>query len=147
MNHLLIQILLTAVTAGYSVVPVIADFNRTHATNPLWDPHARFHVVWQVSSYAGAALLNLYLIWFDTASDENLLLAGGFAACMYAGFFVAVMTKSRYGGALYNENGYPPFKLRLGDYEVPLEPNLVVFSGIVTILLAPAVILVLRGMI
>src|SRR5215475_12161108 len=35
-------------TVGWGVLTVVADFNRTHATNAAWTPHARFHVVWQL---------------------------------------------------------------------------------------------------
>ena len=42
---LLARILLTVVTLAYGFATVLADFNKTHATNPKWTPHARFHVV------------------------------------------------------------------------------------------------------
>jgi hypothetical protein len=47
---LLVRLLLSLVTLGYGLVTVKADFNKTHATNPLWTGHARFHVVWQITS-------------------------------------------------------------------------------------------------
>jgi hypothetical protein len=50
---LLARILLTLVTLGYGLATVFADFNKMHATNPQWTPHARFHVVWQICSYVG----------------------------------------------------------------------------------------------
>jgi hypothetical protein len=34
------KILLTPVMLGYSHIPVLADFNKTRATNRLWTPHA-----------------------------------------------------------------------------------------------------------
>ena len=40
-DNLIARALLTLNTLGYSLVPVFADFNKTHATNPLWTPHAR----------------------------------------------------------------------------------------------------------
>jgi hypothetical protein len=46
--NLVPRLLLTVATLGYSLVAMRADFNRTHATNLLWTPHARFRVVWQV---------------------------------------------------------------------------------------------------
>ena len=61
-GHLLSRILLTLAAIGYGFVTIKADFNRTHATNPLWTPHARFHVVWQVLSYTGIAVIALCLI-------------------------------------------------------------------------------------
>src|SRR5262245_59302582 len=47
---LIARVLFTLMTAGYAFLTVVADFNKTHATNPEWTPHARFHVVWQISS-------------------------------------------------------------------------------------------------
>ena len=57
------KILLTIATLGYSAIPAMFDSNPTHATNPSFPGHARFHIVWQVSSYVYVALLALYLIW------------------------------------------------------------------------------------
>ena len=145
MAYLVTQLLLTAAAAGYSVVPVVADLNRTHATNPLWDPHARFHVVWQVSSYVGVALVNLVLVWAGPPGAGKLLLATALAACMYGGFFVAVLTRRRYGGALYNDNGYPPVRWGRGTRGPSLEPNLAVFSGLALGTLVPAAVLALAG--
>ena len=53
-------------------------------TNPLWTPHARFHVVWQVLSYAGVGLIALGLIWIRGPQEvERLYLAGGLGIAMY----------------------------------------------------------------
>jgi hypothetical protein len=46
--HLAGKILLTVATLMYTIAPPIVDLGHTHATNPLWVSHARFHVVWQV---------------------------------------------------------------------------------------------------
>jgi hypothetical protein len=62
---LIARILFTLMTAGYAALTVLADFNKTHATNPEWTPHARFHVVWQILSYVGFGLLALALIWWS----------------------------------------------------------------------------------
>ena len=62
--ELLARVLLTLVTAGYGFVTILADFNKTHASNPKWTPHARFHVVWQINSYIGFGLLALVLLWW-----------------------------------------------------------------------------------
>jgi len=120
------QILLTVVTLGYSLVPAIADFNATHATNPLWTPHARFHVVWQVMSYLCFGLMGLYFIWASpfAAHSTGMWIAAALAASAYIGFFSASFGKSIYGGAQYDSNGVPP--IRLGALE--LDVNWTVFT-------------------
>ena len=62
-SSLLPYLLISLVAIATAIGPMRADFNDTHATNPLWTPHARFHVVWQVLSQAGVAILILYLLW------------------------------------------------------------------------------------
>ena len=53
------NILITLVALATGLAPMRADFNATHATNPLWTPHARFHVVWQVLCQFGVSLFIL----------------------------------------------------------------------------------------
>lgn len=139
------KILLTIVTLGYSLVPALADFNKTHATNPKWLPHARYHVVWQVSSYICMALIALYLIWGSAESFglPGLWLATGLAACAYVGFYAAAFTKPMYGGAQYDENGVLPVKVPLGRRIVSLDPNLSVF-GLMSLLLVGAALCLLQ---
>ena len=75
------KILLTLTVLGYALVTIKADFNKTHATNPQWTPHARFHVVWQILSYSGVGLIALYLIWSDGPNPiERLYLAAAISA-------------------------------------------------------------------
>jgi hypothetical protein len=140
-DNLLARVLLTLVTLGYSVVPVFADFNRTHATNPLWTPHARFHVVWQVSSYCGIGLIALFLIW-TAGPAAKLWLAVGLAAAVYAGFFVTVLAMPRFGGTLADTNGVPPLgTVSIGGQRIVLDANLTVFGVLVAILLLAALLI------
>ena len=109
------KILLTLTVLGYALVTIKADFNKTHATNPKWTPHARFHVVWQILSYSGVGLIALYLIWIDGPNPiERLYLAAAISAAIYGAFFAAVLTRPLFGGALYDDNGYQPFKPPVG---------------------------------
>ena len=110
-DHILVaRILLTLVTAGWAFGTVIADFNKTHATNPAWTGHARFHVVWQISSYVGFGLLALVLTWTPGPLVlERLVLVVVMAAIVNAGFFVAAFAMPLYGGRAYDDNGYLPF--------------------------------------
>jgi len=79
-------------TVGWGVLTVVADFNRTHATNAAWTPHARFHVVWQVLSYLGFGLLALALIWWPgPLAVERLYFVALMGAIVYAAFFVSLI--------------------------------------------------------
>ncbi|RWN37584.1 DUF6640 family protein [Mesorhizobium sp.] len=135
-SHLLARILLSVATVGYGVVTIKADLNATHATNPLWTPHARFHVVWQVLSYTGVALIALGLIWIAGPLEaERLYLAGGLGAVMYGAFFVAMLSRPIYGGVLYDENGYLPFRPPFGPEGWRWDVNVTVFTAMSAILL------------
>ena len=59
-----------AATLGYSAIPTLFDFNNSHATNPSWTGHARYHVVWQVVSFDIMAILSLWLIWTAAAACQ-----------------------------------------------------------------------------
>src|SRR6476646_7331759 len=107
---LIARLLFSLVTIGWGVLTVVADFNKTHATNPAWTPHARFHVVWQVLSYVGFGLLAFALIWWPGPfAVERLYFVALMGAIVYAAFFAALIAMPIYGGAAYDENGYQPF--------------------------------------
>ena len=100
------RILLTLAALGFSAITIVADLNKTHASNPLWTPHARFHVVWQVLSYSGIGLIALYLIWAGgPMQTERFYLAAALAVAVYGAFFGAVFSRPVYGGGLF-EQGY-----------------------------------------
>jgi hypothetical protein len=88
---MLARLLLTLVTLGYSLIPVLADFNKTHATNPSWTGHARYHVVWQVLSYVFVAVISLFLIWgpVDSNGSFGLKLAAALACAQFMAVFSA----------------------------------------------------------
>jgi hypothetical protein len=141
--HFVTQVLLTITSLGYSLIPTIADFNATHATNPKWMPHARFHVVWQVMSFNCFALLALYLIW---GSPPNLgvaplWLAAALSVCAYAGFFCASFGKPIYGGAQFDVNGVQPFRVSFGGKSLLLDVNWSIFTVMAALLAAGVVTL------
>ena len=136
-SNLIARILLTLATAGYAFATILADFNKTHATNPQWTPHARFHVVWQISSYAGFGLLALALIWWPgPLAIERLYLVAAMATIVYAAFFVALLAMPIYGGAAYDNNGYLPFKAPVPVVAKLWDVNITIFSVLAVILLA-----------
>lgn len=141
-GNLSTRILLTILTAGYSLIPALADLNKTHAKNPLWTPHARFHVVWQVCSYVGLALIGLALIWTrGPVFVERLYIAASLAAVVYGGFFLALFTMDTYEGKTYDENGYRPFAVRIFGSERSFDLNVVTFT-ITSVLLVAAIRLI-----
>jgi hypothetical protein len=130
------RILLTLAVLGYALITIKADFNKTHATNPKWTPHARFHVVWQILSYAGVGLVALYLIWIDGPRPlERLYLAAALSVAIYGGFFAAVFARPIFGGALYDENGYLPFKPPIGPQHWRWDANVTAFTILSTVVL------------
>ena len=142
-DNLIARVLLTINTIGYSAIPVLADFNKTHATNPTWTPHARFHVVWQVLSYCGIGLIALWLIW-SAGPVGKLWLAAALAVAMYAAFFVTALAMPRFGGGLADPNGVPPLgRATIGGKPLALDANLTVFSAQTAILLVA--IFLIRG--
>jgi hypothetical protein len=137
-ENLLPRILLTLNTLGYSLGPALVDFSPTHATNPLWTPHARFHVVWQVSSYLGIGLIALGLIWLaGPLAPQRLYLAGLIATAVYAGFFATAFAMPVYGGKLVDVNGVPPFTtVQAFGRNVAFDRNTTAFCVQVVILIA-----------
>ena len=133
----LARIFLTLATLGYGLATIKADFNKTHATNPLWTPHARFHVVWQILSYSGVALNALALIWLKgPLPKERLYIAAALSVAVYGAFFVAVFARPLFGGPLYDENGYVPFKPPVGPARWRWDVNVTAFTILSAILLA-----------
>jgi hypothetical protein len=131
------RILLTLSVLGYSIGTIKADFNRTHATNPTWTPHARFHVVWQILSYSGVGLIALYLIWSGGPDAfEHLIIAAALGVAIYGAFFATVLSRPVYQGSLYDQNGYLPFPPPFGPKQWRWDVNVTAFTVLSAILLA-----------
>lgn len=111
------------------VIPALADLNATHATNPSWGPHARFHVVWQSLSYVLMAPVALYVLWgADLSQSTRATLAGALGAAVLGGFLAAVLSRNRYGGRLADPDGYAPLKMRIGGRVVAVDLNACTFA-------------------
>jgi len=139
----LARILLTITVLGYGLATLKVDLNQTHAANPKWTPHARFHVVWQILSYTGIGLVALYLIWIGEG-PAALRAAAGLSVAIYVAFFAAVLSRPLYGGGLYDDNGYPPFQPPIGPTSWRWDANLTVFTGLTIVLAAALVALALH---
>src|ERR1700760_2317664 len=99
----------SAVAAGQGIAPLFIDLNRTHATNPLWAGHARFHLVQQVFTLLPAAAIEVALLWYPGAAfHARFYLAALLTATSLAGFLVAAGPRHLYGGTLHDPNGIQP---------------------------------------
>jgi hypothetical protein len=134
------SILISLVALATGLGPMRADFNATHATNPLWTPHARFHVVWQVLCQSGISLFILYLVWI--ADFPGHVLTAAILNFNWAvSFFITLLNMKRFEGSLKDVNGIRPFRFRIGGREHLVDTNLFgacllsILTGIATLLL------------
>ena len=95
--------------AQYGVIPLLANLNSTHASNPTWPLHARFHVVTQALTGAAIAALAMYVLWAPgIARSTGVCLAVALSACVIGAFFTSAAFRSLYGGALSDSVGGIP---------------------------------------
>jgi len=138
------KILITLVAVATGIGPMRADFNRTHATNPLWPPHARFHVVWQVLAQTGVSGFILYFLWF-ASFDGHVLLAGLMNFNWGLTFFLTLFNMKRFGGALSDTNGIKPFRFNIGGKVHLVDTNLFLGTVLMTLNLVAVGLLVAEG--
>ena len=102
-------VLLTLTAVIYGVIPLIVDISPTHILHPAWSPHARFHVVWQISVNTMLGLLTVLLIWWPGVNRPLRLKLGALFGCIaLGGFVVAAVTRQLYGGSFSEPGGVPP---------------------------------------
>ena len=126
MNHqLLAQVALTFVSVIQAIATVTIDFNRTHATNPLWTGHARFHLIWQSSTIVLLSVLGLVLIWHQGPDEaQRFYLAALLAALSPLGFMTAVVSRRVFDGTLSDTNGIRPARVKLLGTVLSIDLNL-----------------------
>ena len=136
-ENFLPRILMTITAIVLAVGPAIADFNKTHATNPLWPPHARFHVVWQVTTNSSLCVLMLYILWNPLVAQYNLqlILVALMQAAILAPLYSTMACMGLFGGALKDVNGIRPFELNIGGKVYLLDTNVVGFTTISVVLI------------
>lgn len=121
---------LALLCGAQGIATLAIDLNRTHATNPQWPGHARFHPVWRASSAALLAGLEMVLLFirgpYDTARFN---LAAAFASVPMVGFLLALVGRKLYRGALSNRNGIPPAKFRFSHRQLMVDLNLMAVTA------------------
>lgn len=118
--------MVTAVAAGQGITPLFIDFNRTHATNPLWTGHARFHVVGQALTMTALAVIELALLWWIAPGERWVFfLATLLTAAPIVGFLLATFSRAIYAGTLHDQNGIRPVRLRIAGAVREIDINVV----------------------
>ena len=123
---LLARSIVTAVAAGQGAAPLFIDLNRTHATNPLWPGHARFHVVWQTLTQTLLAAAEVALIWWPGHGvTQRFYLAAILTAIPMGAFFAAMAARGLYRGTLHDRNGIAPVPVSIFGHTFQINMNLV----------------------
>jgi hypothetical protein len=116
--------MLTALAAGQGLTPLFIDLNRTHATNPIWPGHARFHVVWQTFQFTLAAAVEVALIWMPgPVPRQRFYLAAILTAIPMIAFSIAAFARRMYGGTFHDPNGIQPLRFHLSGQKKELDMN------------------------
>lgn len=142
MNHQLsARIALSILSAVQGAATVAIDFNRTHATNPSWTGHARFHIVWQIGTVVFLSVSGLLLIWAPAfSSTQCFYLASLLTALSPLGFLTAFLFRKVYGGTLNDPNGIPQLHLDLFGEILTIDMNLVAVTAALVSLLGIIVV-------
>lgn len=135
--------LLAALCCLQGLATLAIDLNRTHATNPEWPGHARFHLVWQITTIAALTLLEVVLVLASgPLPEQRFYLAVVLAGIPMLSFFAAFIARGIYKGTLSDQNGMQPLKITVLGSTCRIDLNLVAETCGV---LALAAIVVLYG--
>ena len=122
------NVILSALCLGLALIAPLIDFNESHATNPLWTGHARFHLVWQVNALAASGILVLVLLWV-IPSAMNLLISIIILYVWLLSFMFALIFMPIYDGKLNDVNGVPPIKISLFKKQIEIDRNVQAISA------------------
>ncbi len=129
---LISKILLSLICIGFGTITPLIDFNESHATNPLWTGHARFHLVWQVNAMIITAILSLLLLW-SFYSPENHLIVILLNYLWIFSFFATLMGLRLFDGELNDINGVPPIVLYIIRKKIEIDRNVQAISGVLVV--------------
>ena len=119
------------------------DLNRTHATNPFWPGHARFHLVWQTAAFAWLAALEALLLFYTgPLQEQRFYLAAILAGIPMLGFFCALIARGLYRGTLSDPNGMRPLIVTVRGANLRIDLNLA--AEIVGVLALATVVAIYR---
>ncbi|MDC2965122.1 hypothetical protein OAZ13_02265 [Gammaproteobacteria bacterium] len=122
------KVLLTLISVGFGTLTPLIDFNESHATNPLWTGHARFHLVWQVNAMIITALLSITLLWFFYSITHHLIVILLNFLWIFS-FFATVIGLRFFDGELNDINGVPPVFITILGREYEIDRNIQAITG------------------
>ncbi len=130
--------LMTIAILQFTVIPLFADLNRTHAANPEWPGHARNHLVTQVLTTSSLGACALYFLWSGRVVQElAICIAIILSVAALAPFFISSLASPIFGGQIM------PVRRGLGNVRFGrIEGNLANF-GLSAILLVTGRVLLL----
>ncbi len=95
------KILMTVAILQFTIIPLFADLNRSHAANPDWPGHARLHVVTHVLTTSSLGVLALYFLWSGRVqSDLGVCFAMLCSVGALLPFFASVISSPLFGGQI-----------------------------------------------
>jgi hypothetical protein len=116
---------LIVLSAAQGLTTAAIDLGRTHARNPLWLRHARFHTAWQsVNTVLLSVIQIAVLLVKDPYPDQRFYLVALLASVPMVGFLAAFVGRTAFGGTLSDPNGIPPVRIAIGRRVVQLDLNL-----------------------
>ena len=124
-NQTIARDLLAALCLLQGLATVAIDLNHTHATNPDWTGHARFHLVWQTAAFAWLALLEVPLILVGgPLQDQRFYLASVLAGVPMLGFFTAFFARRSVRAGTTSKKAAPTGSTtKLSIIRHPLSPH------------------------
>ncbi len=122
------KVLLTLLLLGFAIITPLIDFNESHATNPLWTGHARFHLVWQVNAMIITAILSIALLWFFYSVTNHLIVILLIYLWIFS-FYATVFGLKLFDGELNDINGVPPVLIKIRGREYEIDRNIQAITG------------------